>query len=264
MPRPMPDFTLLPIAHRGLHDLQAGVVENSLSAIDAAAANGYAVEIDVQLSADGEAMVFHDDVLDRLTDRTGPVGALTRAQLQHVELRGGGGDRIPSLAQALRVLAGRTPIVVEIKRQPGPSGPLEEAVARALARYSGPAAVMSFDPRPIAWFRDNAPEVRRGLVSCSFAEVDDAADVLDERQRQALADLELFDELEADFVSYGVRDLPRPAVAALRARGAPVLCWTVRNEADAAEALRHADAITFEGFRPPVAAVARGARAGRA
>lgn len=251
MPRPMPDFTLLPIAHRGLHDLSAGVAENSLSAIRAAARAGYAVEIDVQLSADDEAMVFHDYELDRLTEETGPLRGRDALALGQVRLKGGRGDRIPTLAQALKALDGRTPIVVEIKRQPAP-GPLEAAVARALNAYEGPAAVMSFDPMSMLWFRQNAPHIRRGLVSCAFDDPEDASG-LDEAQRRALADLEAFDMVDADFLSYGARDLPRPAVAKLRADGAPTLCWTIRTPEEAARALEHADAITFEGFLPPVA-----------
>ena len=188
MPRPMPDFTLLPIAHRGLHDREAGVIENSLSAIRAAAVAGYALEVDVQLSADGEAMVFHDFDLDRLTAETGPVVARGATALGSIRLSGGRGDRIPTLAQALKALAGRSPIVVEIKRQPAP-GPLEAAVAAALDAYDGPAAVMSFDPMSMLWFRRNAPHIRRGLVSCAFDDPEDGSG-LDEAQRKALADLE--------------------------------------------------------------------------
>ena len=249
----LPDqFSRTPIAHRALHDIGTGRPENSRSAIAAAIEAGYGIEIDLQLSADGVAMVFHDYDLDRLTAGTGPVLERSAAQLRATRLSGGRGDRIPPLPQALRALGGRTPIVVEIKRQ-AETGPLEQAVADALSVYDGPAAVMSFDPRSIAWFRDHAPEVLRGLVSYAFDDPEDGAG-LGPEARAALADLAMFDEVEADFISYGVRDLPRPAVAALRARGAPVLCWTVRSAEMAEEALRHADAITFEGFRPPTGA----------
>lgn len=252
MPRPMPDFTLLPIAHRGLHDRNAGVIENSLSAIRAAAVAGYAMEVDVQLTADGEAVVFHDYTLDRLTEETGPVVERSALALGRIKLTGGRGDGIPTLTQALKALAGRRPIVVEIKRQPEP-GPLESAVAAALDGYDGPAAVMSFDPMSILWFRRHAPHIRRGLVSCAFDDPEDAAG-LDQAQRRALADLEAFEMVDADFLSYGARDLPRPAVARLRAQGAPTLCWTIRSPEEAARALEHVDAITFEGYLPPVAA----------
>lgn len=249
MSRLHPDFLRLSLAHRGLHDRAAGVIENSLSAMRAAADAGYGIEIDVQVSADGAAMTFHDDALDRLTAEAGPVNARRAADLARIALTGGGGDLIPTLAETLAVVAGRVPVVIEIKRQADGPGPLAAATAAALASYSGLAAVMSFDPRAIAWFRDNAPNVPRGLVSHAFDDPKDDAG-LSAAARAALADLAHFDTLGADFVSYGATDLPRPAVAALRARGVPALCWTIRTEAAARAALRHADNITFEGFRP--------------
>lgn len=240
-------FAARPFAHRGLHDRAAGVIENSLPAIRAAAAGGYAVEIDVQLSSDGEAMVFHDYELDRLTAETGPVRMRDAAALGAIALRDGGGARIPTLAEALAALSGAL-AVVEVKRQDDPA-PLCAATARALAAHDGPAAMMSFDPRAVAWFRDHAPDVPRGLVAYAFDHPEDAAGLTPE-QIAALADMESFEALGADFFSYGAKDLPRARVAALRAKGVPALCWTIRSQAAAEEALRHVDAITFEGFTP--------------
>lgn len=244
-----PDFTRLPLAHRGLHDRAHGVIENSLSAVRAAAEAGYGIEIDVQLSADDAAMTFHDDTLERLTDAAGPVRARQSADLARIALTGGSGDLIPTLPDTLAMVAGRVPIVIEIKRQKDGAGPLEAATAAALAGYGGPAAIMSFDPRAVAWFRDNAPQIPRGLVSCAFDDPEDG-EGLSAGERKALADLSYFDALGADFVSYGAADLPRPAVKALRARGVPILCWTIRSQDAADAALQHVDTITFEGFRP--------------
>jgi glycerophosphoryl diester phosphodiesterase len=251
MPRLPANFLSRPVAHRGLHDRAAGVVENSLSAIRAAADAGYGIEIDVQASADGAAMVFHDDALDRLTALTGPVRARSAEDLAKTALTGGRGDLIPPLAQVLDAVAGRVPLIIEIKRQHAGPGALEGATAAALAGYAGPVAIMSFDPRAVAWFRDHAPQIPRGLVSYAYDDPEDA-EGLTEAERAALADLAWFDDLGADFVSYGATDLPHRAVSALRARGVPTLCWTIRSEAAAATALRHVDAITFEGFRPPM------------
>lgn len=249
MPRLHPDFLRLPLAHRGLHDRAAGVIENSLSAVRAAAEAGYGIEIDLQVSADGAAMVFHDEALDRLTAEAGPVLARDASDLAQIPLTGGKGDLIPHLADVLAEVAGRVPIVIEIKHQHGDHVLLAKATAAALVDYRGPAAVMSFDPRAIAWFRDHAPQITRGLVSCAFDSPDDGKG-LSAGERAALADLSWFDTVRADFISYDVADLPHPAVDALRARGVPALCWTLRSEAAAKKALLHADAITFEGFRP--------------
>lgn len=248
MPRLPHGFFDRPFAHRGLHDRAAGVIENSLSAIRAAAAAGYAVELDVQLSADGAALVFHDDLLDRLTAETGPVRARTAAELRAIALTDGQGEMIPTLSEALAALDG-APVVVEIKTQ-AEIGPLEAAAARALTDHAGPAAVMSFSPDAIAWFRDHAPQIPRGLVSCAYDDPEDAAG-LSAETRAARARMADFDALGADFFSYGAADLPNDAVEAFRARGIPALCWTIRSPEAAAAALRHTDQITFEGYLPP-------------
>jgi glycerophosphoryl diester phosphodiesterase len=248
-----PGFFARPVAHRGLHDRAAGRVENTLSAIRAAAAAGFAIEIDVQLSADAEAVVFHDDALDRLTAESGPVRARTAAELARIPVAGGGGDVIPTLGDALAAVAGRVPLVIEVKDQGGRMtaegvGPLEAAVARALASYGGPAAVMSFNPAAMAAMARLAPASPRGLVACA-AEAWDEAD-LPPAHLAALARLDAFGEVGAAFASYRWRDLPTPQTARLRAAGVPVISWTLRSAADAALALRSCDAVTFEGYDP--------------
>ena len=246
---PPPPTALLarPIAHRGLHG--PGAPENSREAIRAAAEAGYGIEIDVQLTADGRAAVFHDATLDRMTARTGRIRDLPAAELAAIPLAGGG--TIPMLEDALAA-AGAAPVLIEVKDQSGDLsaagvGPLEAAVARAAAAHGGPVAVMSFNPHAVQALRYLAPDLPRGLTTCAFAP-EDWPGVPPER----LADLRAMAALDpagAAFVSHDRRDLP--AAAPLRARGLPVLTWTVRSPAEAAAALRHADQITFEGFRPP-------------
>jgi glycerophosphoryl diester phosphodiesterase len=243
------DFFHRPFAHRGLHDRAAGIIENSLPAIRAAAQAGYAIEIDVQPSRDATAMVFHDDMLDRLTAETGPIWDRDADALARIALTGGRGALIASLADVLGAIAGRVPLVVEIKRQRAGPGALETSITEMLGAYHGPVAVMSFDPRVVAWFQRNAPHIARGLVSYAHDDPEDVAG-LSAEERRGLADLASFDALGADFVSYDAADLPRPAVRALRARGVPILCWTIRSDAAAIAAREHVDAITFEGFHP--------------
>lgn len=250
-------FLRAPFAHRGLHDARLGRVENSRAAVEAAARAGYAVEIDVQLSADGEAMVFHDATLDRLTEATGALRARPSAELAAIALRGGGGETIPTLGEILRLLDGRTPLVVEVKDQGGALdargvGPLERRVAALLAEYPGPVAAMSFNPASVAALRDAAPGLARGLVAGApqtFA-MDGAA----ASRCAGLAALEGFEAVGACFLSYEARALPDPRVAALRAGGAGALCWTIRSDAAARAVAAHVDAITFEGFLPSASA----------
>lgn len=243
------------IAHRGLHDRAAGVIENSLPAIRAAAAAGYGCEIDLQIAADGEAMCFHDDDLDRLTAASGPVRARTAAELGALALAGSAPEaRVPTFAQALQA-AGTAPLLVEIKRQHDEVGvgPLEaraaELIAAHLAACGGSVAVMSFDPRAVAWFHEHAPAIPRGLVSMDW-DRDADGEGLDPVTRAGLTAMASFEASGCSFCSYRWRDLPTGRTRALREAGLPVLCWTTRSPQDDAAARPHVDNVTFEGYRP--------------
>jgi glycerophosphoryl diester phosphodiesterase len=242
-------LTARPVAHRGLHDAAAGRVENTLPAAAAAAARGYAIEVDLQLSADGEAMVFHDDTLDRLTDATGPLRARTAADLATVAIRGGDA-RIPTLDALLATVAGRVPLVLELKSDWSrrPAAALVARVVDRLAGYGGPAALMSFDPDIVAEVRRVAPHLTRGIVA---DRADDPAEYPGQSatERFALRHLLHAPRTRPDFVAYDVHALPMPAPTVLRRLfGRPLLTWTVRSLADLAWARGHADQIIFEGF----------------
>lgn len=253
-----PDFLRLPVAHRALHDRSRRRPENSLAAVRAAVAAGYAIEIDLQPSADGVAMVFHDETLDRLTAETGAVNARSAAALQAIPLRDAD-EGIPTLAQVLAAIDGRVPLLIEIKDQSGTMGPtdgrLEAAAAAALAGYQGPVAVMSFNPSAVAHMQRLAPEIPRGLTTYAFPAEDFPPNAGPElsAHREALAAIADFDAVEASFISHHWRDLDRPRVAEIAAQGWPVLCWTIRTPEQEAEARRIARNVTFEGYAAPFA-----------
>jgi glycerophosphoryl diester phosphodiesterase len=244
-------FLEAPIAHRGLHDRGRGIVENGRAAAEAAIAGGYGIELDVQRSADGEAMVFHDYEMLRLTDEPGLVTDYTAAALGRIGLAGSG-ETIPTLAEFLDLVAGRTALLIEIKDQDGALGPdvgtLEARVAALLAGYPGPAAIMSFNPFSVAAIALAAPDRPRGLTTCAFDEADWSLPDYRRAELAALADAE---RTGAAFISHDRRDLENPAVARLKGEGLPVLTWTVRSAAEEAAARRVADNITFEGYLPP-------------
>ena len=252
-PRLSPAFLSVPIAHRALHDAGAHRPENSLPAIRAAIAAGYGIEIDLQPSADGVPMVFHDDTLDRLTHDSGPIRARTAAALQRIGVRASP-EPIPTLRQVLDEVDGRVPLLIEIKDQSGVMGPtdgaLERATAEALVGYAGPVAVMSFNPDSIAHMARHAPHVPRGLTTYAFPASDFPGDLTAtlELHRQALADIAAFDTVEASFISHHWLDLDRPRVAEIRAQGWDGLCWTIRSPQDEATARRIAQNITFERY----------------
>ncbi len=250
----LPDaFLAAPLAHRGYHDARRGTPENSRAAFLAAIGAGYGIELDVQLSADGAAMVFHDADLKRLTGRKGKLRDLRAADLSRIPLIGND-EGIPTLPEVLDLVAGRAPLLVEIKDQTGAmgreTGALEQAVAHALTGYAGPVAVMSFNPHSVIAFGKTAPEVPRGLTTCAFRRKD-----WQRLPRGAFADLRgipLYGAAGASFVSHRAADLGNPRIAELKEQGAAILCWTIRSPAEETAARRIAQNITFEGYVAPL------------
>lgn len=244
-------FLDAPIAHRGLHNCAQGRPENSRAACRAALDAGYGIEIDLQLSRDGVAMVFHDETLERLTHQTGLVREWGAEALCATALTGGH-EGVPTLLQVLSLVAGRVALLVELKDQHGAMGPtdgvLESAVGAALAGYSGPVAVMSFNPNMIARLAILLPDVPRGLVTCDYAAED--WPMLDEATRARLRGIPDYTRVGASFISHQARDLGRDRVRALRDTGAPVLTWTIRSAREEAQARQIAANITFENYLP--------------
>ena len=196
----LPDaFLTLPLAHRGLHG--PGAPENSREAIEAAVAASYGIELDVQGTADGAAVVFHDDTLDRMTNETGPVRARTLAEMEQLDLTGGG--TIPSLADVVEHVDGRVPLLIEIKDQSGTLGPtdghLERAVAEAI-RGARNVAVMSFNPAAVFWMKTLVPETPRGLVTDPFVDADWRG--IDADTRARLAEIPHYDATGSAFISH--------------------------------------------------------------
>lgn len=245
---PLAPMFAVPLAHRAYHDVTDGRPENSRAAIKAAMAAGYGIEIDVQMSRDGAAMVFHDYALDRLTAAKGPVRLVGADALSAIPLAGGD-EGIPTLPEVLDLIAGQVPLVIEIKDQDGGMGPdvgpLESAVARAVQGYSGPLAVMSFNPHSVAEMGRLLPDVPRGLVTSAYR-YDDWP--LPDATCDRLRGIPDYDAVGASFISHEVDDLSAPRVAALKAAGALICCWTVRSEAEERIARQVADNITFEGY----------------
>ena len=245
---PWPDWLIArPIAHRGLHDAARGIIENTAGAIDAAVAGRYGIEVDLQISGDGEAMVHHDDALGRLTDGQGRLSEMSAAELKRVPFRASA-ERMLTLPELLERVGGRVALVLELKSRFDGDDRLVVRVARALADHTGPVAAMSFDPVMVAALRRIAPGLRRGIVAeRRFAELPPRSAAW---RRPALAHLLHAPMTRPDFVAYRVDDLPAPATWVGRLLGLPVLTWTVRTAAQRQRAAQHADQMIFEGFRP--------------
>lgn len=240
------DFlTARPIAHRGLHDVARGVVENTASAFAAAIAKGYAIECDLQLTKDGEAVVFHDDHLERLSEGHGLVNQHTAAEMQRLVLRNST-DRVQTLPELLEQVKGQVPLVIELKSHWDGDDRLAIRAVEQLRGYTGPFCLMSFDPDVVATVRRIAPGIIRGIVAERATDSYYASLPL---PRQT--ELRTFSHLartRPDFVSFYFEELPWAPIAALRAGGMPIITWTIRSPQQAVMALRCSDQITFEGF----------------
>ncbi len=246
-------FLAAPITHRALHDLGAGRPENSPAAIRAAVSAGFGIEIDLQLSADGQVMVFHDYDLDRLCNRPGKVQDHSGAELQKIPLSGGTpDDTIPTLGEVLKMVAGKVPLLIEVKDQDGALGPntnaLEKATAQVLDGYVGPVALMSFNPHSIAACARYAPHISRGLVTGAFLAKN--WEGVSESRLAQLRSIPDYGQVGASFISHRATDLDSPHVANIRAKGATILCWTIRSLAADTQARKLADNVTFEGYIP--------------
>lgn len=223
-----------PYAHRGLHG--PGVPENSRSAFRAAIAARVGIELDVRLSGDGFAVVFHDAELHRMTGEAGPVAKRTVAGLARLRLAASA-DRIETLAETLTLVAGRAPVLIELKTDGDAhvAARLALSVRHALEGYGGHAGVMSFDPAVGRWFAAHAPRVPRGLVVGKLGSL-----------RRMLRLLLCLRVAQPHFLACDLSTLPSWIVRAVRARGVPVLGWTVRTDAEDARAGPLSDQIMFE------------------
>jgi glycerophosphoryl diester phosphodiesterase len=232
------------IAHRGLW-CSDGPPENSLAAFQAACAAGYGIELDVQLSADGEAMVFHDDDLERMTGAPGRLCDRTTAELAELRLNGTD-ERIPTLPETLALVGRRAMVHIELKTPYGHVGPLEQRTHEIIIDHAGPVCVIGFNPYSHAWFAERFPGVMRGLDSYSYKR----APQLSDDQRRSFARLEHVAIAKPHFLALGLDMLPSQQANGLRIEGLPIVAWTVRDPAQW-EAIRDGcDNLIFEGYSP--------------
>ncbi|GLH76377.1 glycerophosphoryl diester phosphodiesterase [Bradyrhizobium sp. SSBR45G] len=245
-----PDWlTARPVAHRGLHDAASGIIENMPAAARGAVAGNFAIECDIQLSADGEAMVHHDYGLGRLTEGSGLVIEKTAAELKAVRFKQTD-ERMMTLKELCDLIGGRVPLVVEVKSTFQGDHRLVRRMAEVLASYSGPAVAMSFDPDLVRVMREIAPGLTRGIVAQRTYQ-DGYWEKLTQAQRDGMLHLKHGLGTQPHFVAYWVQQLPAAAPwVARNVFGCPLLTWTVRTPEQRAIAARYADQMIFEGFTP--------------
>jgi glycerophosphoryl diester phosphodiesterase len=245
---------LRPIAHRGLHHAEAGIIENTEAAFAAAIAKSYGIECDLRPSADGLPVVFHDETLDRLTESSGPVSRLDAKDLVRVQFKCSSA-RILTFSHFLELIHGRVPLLVEVK---GEWDPPDQRFIRKIAElalgYRGPIALMSFDPSIMAAFSELIPTVPRGIISGLYRNNDEEGwwqDKLTPERQERLSHLLESRQANPHFYAYHVKALPTPVTRFVReVLDLPLFAWTVRSEDDQRIAAKWADASIFEGFEP--------------
>lgn len=242
-------LTARPVAHRGLHTAARGIIENMPSAISAAVAGNFAIEVDIQLTRDGEAMVHHDHQLGRLEDGAGELIDMTAAELKAVSFKATS-DRMMTLGDLCDLVGGRTPLVIEMKSNFSGDRKLAARMAQVLSAYKGPAAAMSFDPDQVIAIREAMPELTRGIVAQRTYD-DSYWTHLPQDKRDGMLHLRHGFRTQPHFVAYWVNQLPAAAPwVARNIFGCALLTWTVRTPEQRARAAQHADQMIFEGFVP--------------
>jgi glycerophosphoryl diester phosphodiesterase len=245
-----PDWlTARPVAHRGLHDRARGIIENMPGAIAAAIDANFSIEVDLQLAADGEAMVHHDDALGRLTEGSGALLGMTAAQLKAVPFKETS-ERMMSLGDLCALVAGRVPLVIEVKSHFDGDRKLVTRMLQVLASYRGPVAGMSFDPDQVLALRELIPQLPRGITAERTYDEADWPEATP-AQRRGMLHLRHAFHTRPHFVAYWVDELPAAAPwVARNLFGLSLLTWTVRTPEQRERAARYADQIIFEGFLP--------------
>jgi glycerophosphoryl diester phosphodiesterase len=242
-------LTARPIAHRGLHDRPNGLIENTIGAAKAAIRNQFSIECDVQLTADGEVIVFHDDELNRLTTSSGLIANLTLSEIKTLRLKDTE-EKIPTLAEFLGTLSSQVALICEIKSDFDHNYKVVERCCDILKAYEGPVAIKSFDPDIIARVRLLAPDRPRGFIGESRYD-DPEWDFLDKSKKNNLISLQHLSETQPDFLSWYFKDIDQPGPCVSRqAYGLPVITWTIRNENNAKNVKKFTDQIVFENFIP--------------
>jgi glycerophosphoryl diester phosphodiesterase len=219
--------------------------------LEEAISRGCAIEIDLQLSRDGIPVVFHDYKLNRVTNEIGFISDRRASELEKIVLKGGR-KGIPRFDAFMSYIAGRVPVLIELKDQDGTLGDtpsvFESAVCKILDRYTGPVAIMSFNPFMIARCAKLSPNIPRGLITEVFKQ--DEWPNISKFRCDKLTKISDYFNAGATFISHDHMDLKSDEVNRLKKAGATILCWTVRTQNEDIEARKIADSVTFENYLP--------------
>ncbi|MBQ8762239.1 MAG: glycerophosphodiester phosphodiesterase [Clostridia bacterium] len=236
-----------PIAHRGFFNY-SDAPENSLKAFERAIEKGYAIELDIHVTVDNSIVVFHDNQLSRMTGKDGYTKNLTKEQIKEYTL-GNSDQTIPTLQEVFDLVKGRTPILIEIKGESTKIGINEVEILKVLKEYDGPIALQSFNPLIMEWFKNNAPEYTRGILSSCFTK-DDKNRPKSWIKRFVLKRMLFNKQVQPHFIAYNVKDIPNRFVK--KYKNIPLLGWTVTSQEQYLDAVKKLDNIIFQDFEPKI------------
>jgi glycerophosphoryl diester phosphodiesterase len=237
-----------PIAHRGLHNTDRSIIENTASAVRSAIDGRYGIEVDLQITSDGEAMVYHDERLGRLTEGDQPLAAMTAADLKRVRFKATS-DRMLTLGELCDLVQGQATLLLELKSTFNGDHRVALRTVDVLKSYHGAVAAMSFDPVLVAILKEAAPGLTRGITAMGRYDHPEWAR-LSLWQKLTFPCLLQSALTRPHFIAYALNDLPAVAPSfARQACGVPLLAWVARGEDDRTKAASVCDQIIFEGFQ---------------
>lgn len=231
-------------AHRGLHG--SGVAENSLSAFRLAVERGYGIELDVRLSRDGELVVFHDNTLDRVTEKSGKVDSYDYSELKEMKLSGTE-DTIPLFSDVLKTVDGKVPLLVEIKEDAGKYAVTEKTL-EILKDYKGEYIIESFNPLALGLVKKKNPEILRGILSMNY--------MAEKKHRKPIYFLvQTFVTnviCRPDFIAYDHKQYKNAPFRLCRSLfGVTTFAWTVSSQEEENLAYKHKfNSVIFENYIP--------------
>ncbi len=241
-----------PVAHRGLHNSKNGIIENSSSAFAAAISKNYAIECDLQLSKDGVPMVFHDETLDRITDKSGKIYDFNAKELRKIPLSNSkNNDKILQFTELLTQIDGRVVLAVELKPQGNKERNelLAKKAVAAIKNYSGAIAFISFVPEILQYCKKFGFNGPIGIIVAKF-DSKAAKEKIPPLKRFILRNMLHYPITRFDFLDVDHKALDLLSVRIFRKFGFPIACWTVTSQQEADEALKYCDQIAFENFIP--------------
>lgn len=233
-------LTSRPIAHRGLHDNNHSIPENSLSAFAKAIKENYPIELDIQIIGDGTVIVFHDYDLKRICGVSKKVKTLTKEALEKYILFKTD-QKIPTLQDVFDLVQGQVPILIELKTKSFGKR-LEKNVLQLLKKYTGDVALQSFNRSSVKWLSHHTNAYPIGQLSEPSLAIWPLNHLFNHRQ--------LNTQMRPDFIAYDIDDLPNKRITHFKNIGTPVLLWTVRSQSQIEEHRTVFDTVIFEGFTP--------------